>query len=198
MLDGQVLQHSQTGKLIVDVPTRSSSSPSSPRSARRRDRHRDAQRRWRRPQAPGLAEPGDVFVVTIEGVGTLRNRVVAEPGDRSGWRWRPGPSPGGLLAEAHRCPWPGRGHRRFCTADGTNIMTIRSTRRSRSTARRAAAGLAAAALATAAWPPAAQAPPAAAPPAAAAQHSGSRRRRPGAVQRAGRRPGPDLPGVVRL
>jgi 2-keto-4-pentenoate hydratase/2-oxohepta-3-ene-1,7-dioic acid hydratase in catechol pathway len=45
---------------------------------------------------PVWLQPGDVIEITIEGVGTIRNRVVAEPGDRSGWRWRPGPSPGGL------------------------------------------------------------------------------------------------------
>src|SRR2546430_8673513 len=35
---------------------------------------------------------------------SIRNRVVAEPGDRSGWRWQPGPSPGG-----HRQPGEGPG-----------------------------------------------------------------------------------------
>jgi acylpyruvate hydrolase len=40
--------------------------------------------------------PDDVIEITIEGIGTIRNRVVAEDGDRSGWRWRPGAPPGGL------------------------------------------------------------------------------------------------------
>ena len=38
---------------------------------------------------PVWLEPGGVIEVTIEGVGTIRNRVVAEEGDRSTWRWRP-------------------------------------------------------------------------------------------------------------
>jgi acylpyruvate hydrolase len=39
---------------------------------------------------PVWLQPGDVIEVTIENVGTIRNRVVAEEGDRDGWRWRPG------------------------------------------------------------------------------------------------------------
>jgi 2-keto-4-pentenoate hydratase/2-oxohepta-3-ene-1,7-dioic acid hydratase in catechol pathway len=34
--------------------------------------------------------PGDVIEVTVEGVGTIRNRVVAEEGSPADWRWRPG------------------------------------------------------------------------------------------------------------
>ena len=34
--------------------------------------------------------PGDVIEVTVEGVGTIRNRVVAEHGALDDWRWRPG------------------------------------------------------------------------------------------------------------
>jgi len=52
--------------------------------------------------------PGDVIEVTIEGIGTIRNRVAAEPGDRSGWRWRPGEtSTARLLGEGQR---PGQQH----------------------------------------------------------------------------------------
>jgi len=39
---------------------------------------------------PVWLRPGDVVEVTVEGIGTIRNRVVAESADRSGWRWRPG------------------------------------------------------------------------------------------------------------
>jgi acylpyruvate hydrolase len=39
---------------------------------------------------PVWLTPGDVIEVSVAGVGTIRNRVVAEPGDRGGWRWRPG------------------------------------------------------------------------------------------------------------
>jgi acylpyruvate hydrolase len=46
---------------------------------------------------PVWLEPGDVIEVTVEDIGTIRNRVVAEDGAPSGWRWRPGHSrPGGL------------------------------------------------------------------------------------------------------
>ena len=39
---------------------------------------------------PVWLTPGDVIEVTVEGVGTIRNRIVAEEGDHNGWRWRPG------------------------------------------------------------------------------------------------------------
>jgi 2-keto-4-pentenoate hydratase/2-oxohepta-3-ene-1,7-dioic acid hydratase in catechol pathway len=38
---------------------------------------------------PVWLQPGDLIEVTVEGVGTIRNRVVAEVTDLSGWRWRP-------------------------------------------------------------------------------------------------------------
>ena len=37
--------------------------------------------------------PGDVIEVTVEDVGTIRNRVVAEEGSPPDWRWRPDGSP---------------------------------------------------------------------------------------------------------
>ncbi|HZD64562.1 MAG TPA: fumarylacetoacetate hydrolase family protein [Acidimicrobiales bacterium] len=43
----------------------------------------------RRP--PVWLKPGDVVEVTIEGVGTIRNRVVAEEGDLTDWPWHPPP-----------------------------------------------------------------------------------------------------------
>ncbi|HEY7433218.1 MAG TPA: fumarylacetoacetate hydrolase family protein [Streptosporangiaceae bacterium] len=39
---------------------------------------------------PVWLEPGDVIEVTVERVGTIRNRVVAEAGAPADWRWRPG------------------------------------------------------------------------------------------------------------
>ena len=39
---------------------------------------------------PVWMTPGDVTEITIQGIGTIRNRIVAEEGDRSNWRWRPG------------------------------------------------------------------------------------------------------------
>jgi 2-keto-4-pentenoate hydratase/2-oxohepta-3-ene-1,7-dioic acid hydratase in catechol pathway len=44
---------------------------------------------------PVWLEPGDVIEVTVEGVGTIRNRVVAEEGLPPDWRWRPANSPAG-------------------------------------------------------------------------------------------------------
>jgi acylpyruvate hydrolase len=38
---------------------------------------------------PVWMEPGDEIEVTVEGVGTIRNRVIAEKGAPSEWRWRP-------------------------------------------------------------------------------------------------------------
>ena len=37
--------------------------------------------------------PGDVIEVTVEDVGTIRNRVVAEEGSPADWRWHPAASP---------------------------------------------------------------------------------------------------------
>src|ERR1700746_4117877 len=39
---------------------------------------------------PVWMEPGDVIEVTVEGIGTIRNRVVAEQGAPADGRWRPG------------------------------------------------------------------------------------------------------------
>jgi 2-keto-4-pentenoate hydratase/2-oxohepta-3-ene-1,7-dioic acid hydratase in catechol pathway len=38
---------------------------------------------------PVWLTPGDIIEVTVEGVGTIRNRVVAEQGAPAGWRWHP-------------------------------------------------------------------------------------------------------------
>src|SRR5262249_22556806 len=47
--------------------------------------------------------PGDVIEVTVEDVGTIRNRVVAEEGSPPDWRRRPDGSP------ARPGPWPAPG-----------------------------------------------------------------------------------------
>jgi acylpyruvate hydrolase len=96
-LNGQVMQHARTSQMLVDVPSTveffssfttllpgdviATGTPGGVGFARK---------------PPVWLEPGDVVEITIEGVGTIRNRVVAEDGDRSGWRWRPGAPPGGL------------------------------------------------------------------------------------------------------
>lgn len=46
---------------------------------------------------PVWLEPGDVIEVTVEDIGTIRNRVVAEDGAPADWRWQPGHSPPGGL-----------------------------------------------------------------------------------------------------
>ena len=98
VLNGQVMQSARTSQMIVDVPSAveffssftrlapgdviATGTPGGVGFAR---------------QPPVWLHPGDVIEVTIENVGTIRNRVVAEPGDHAGWRWRPtGPQPSGL------------------------------------------------------------------------------------------------------
>jgi acylpyruvate hydrolase len=46
---------------------------------------------------PVLLLPGDTIEVSIEGVGTIRNRVVAEEGAPDTWRWIPTSAPTGSL-----------------------------------------------------------------------------------------------------
>lgn len=90
-LNGQVMQSARTSQMIVDVPSAieffssftrlapgdviATGTPGGVGFAR---------------QPPVWLEPGDIIEITIENVGTIRNRVVAEEGDRSDWRWRPG------------------------------------------------------------------------------------------------------------
>jgi 2-keto-4-pentenoate hydratase/2-oxohepta-3-ene-1,7-dioic acid hydratase in catechol pathway len=38
---------------------------------------------------PVWLTPGDVIEVTVENIGTIRNRVVAEEGAPADWRWHP-------------------------------------------------------------------------------------------------------------
>ena len=89
-LNGQVMQSARTSQMIVDVPSAieffssftrlapgdviATGTPGGVGFAR---------------QPPVWLEPGDIIEITIESVGTIRNRVVAEEGDRSDWRWRP-------------------------------------------------------------------------------------------------------------
>jgi len=40
-------------------------------------------------QPPVWLQPGDIVEVTVQGVGAIRNRVVAEEVDLRDWRWRP-------------------------------------------------------------------------------------------------------------
>src|SRR6266480_919884 len=93
-LNGTVMQSARTSQMLVDVPasveffssfTRlmpgdviATGTPGGVGFAR---------------TPPVWMEPGDIIEVTVEGVGTIRNRVVAEEGAPSDWRWHPGGSP---------------------------------------------------------------------------------------------------------
>ena len=89
-LNGAVMQSARTSQMIVDVPSAveffssftrlmpgdviATGTPGGVGFAR---------------QPPVWLLPGDVIEVTVEGVGTIRNRVVAESGAPADWRWRP-------------------------------------------------------------------------------------------------------------
>ncbi len=89
-LNGNVMQSARTSQMIVDIPSAieffssftrlrpgdviATGTPGGVGFAR---------------QPPVWLEPGDIIEVTVEGVGTIRNRVVAEAAELSDWRWRP-------------------------------------------------------------------------------------------------------------
>ena len=90
-LNGQVMQSARTSLMLVDVPSAveffssftrlvpgdviATGTPGGVGFAR---------------TPPVWMQPGDVIEVTVEGLGTIRNRVVAEEGAPADWRWRPG------------------------------------------------------------------------------------------------------------
>src|SRR5215469_8860339 len=90
-LNGQVMQSARTSQMLVDVPSAveffssftrlapgdviATGTPGGVGFAR---------------NPPVWMHPGDVIEVTVEEVGTIRNRIVAEQGAPSDWRWRPG------------------------------------------------------------------------------------------------------------
>jgi 2-keto-4-pentenoate hydratase/2-oxohepta-3-ene-1,7-dioic acid hydratase in catechol pathway len=96
-LNGQVMQSARTSQMIVDIPSAieffssftrlmpgdviATGTPGGVGFAR---------------QPPVWLLPGDVIEVSIEGVGTIRNRVVAEHGAPTDWRWRPVTTKSGL------------------------------------------------------------------------------------------------------
>jgi acylpyruvate hydrolase len=89
-LNGEVMQSARTSQLIVDVPSAveyfssfttlvtgdviATGTPGGVGFAR---------------TPPVWLTPGDVIDVTVEGVGHIRNRVVAEEGAPRDWRWQP-------------------------------------------------------------------------------------------------------------
>ncbi len=98
VLNGDVMQSARTSQMIVDVASSveffssftllrpgdviATGTPGGVGFAR---------------QPPVWMRHGDVIEVTIEGVGTIRNRVVEEEGAPGEWRWRPGATPAGSL-----------------------------------------------------------------------------------------------------
>jgi acylpyruvate hydrolase len=89
-LNGEVMQSARTSQMIVDIPSAveffssftrlrpgdviATGTPGGVGFAR---------------QPPVWLLPGDIIEVSVEGVGAIRNRVVAEDADLSDWRWRP-------------------------------------------------------------------------------------------------------------
>jgi acylpyruvate hydrolase len=90
-LNGRVMQSARTSQMLVDVPSAveffssftrlapgdviATGTPGGVGFAR---------------NPPVWMHPGDVIEVTVEDVGTIRNRLVAEQGAPGDWRWRPG------------------------------------------------------------------------------------------------------------
>jgi 2-keto-4-pentenoate hydratase/2-oxohepta-3-ene-1,7-dioic acid hydratase in catechol pathway len=91
VLNGTVMQSARTSQMLVDVPSTieffssftrlapgdviATGTPGGVGYAR---------------TPPVFLTPGDVIEVTVENVGTIRNRVVAEEGAPAEWRWHPG------------------------------------------------------------------------------------------------------------
>jgi len=89
-LNGEVMQSARTSQMLVDVPSAveffssftrlvpgdviATGTPGGVGFAR---------------TPPVWMRPGDVIEVTVEGVGTIRNHVVAEDGAPADWRWHP-------------------------------------------------------------------------------------------------------------
>ncbi len=89
-LNGNVMQSARTSQMIVDIPSAieffssftklrpgdviATGTPGGVGFAR---------------QPPVWLEPGDLIQVSVEGLGTISNRVVAEDADVSDWRWKP-------------------------------------------------------------------------------------------------------------
>jgi acylpyruvate hydrolase len=90
-LNGRVMQSARTSQMLVDVPSAVEFFSSFTRLA-----PGDVIATGT-PGGVGFARtppvwmlPGDVIEVTVEGIGTIRNRIVAEEDAPGDWRWRPG------------------------------------------------------------------------------------------------------------
>jgi 2-keto-4-pentenoate hydratase/2-oxohepta-3-ene-1,7-dioic acid hydratase in catechol pathway len=92
-LNGEIMQSARTSQMIVDIPS-GIEYLSSFTTLRPGDVIATGT-----PGGVGFARtppvwltPGDIVEVTVEGIGTIRNRVVAEEGAPATWRWRPAAS----------------------------------------------------------------------------------------------------------
>jgi acylpyruvate hydrolase len=89
-LNGEVMQQARTSQMLIDIPSTvefyssfttlrpgdviATGTPGGVGYAR---------------TPPAWLEPGSTIEITVDGVGTIRNQVVAESGDHSKWRWGP-------------------------------------------------------------------------------------------------------------
>jgi len=89
-LNGEVMQSARTSQMIVDIPSAieffssftrlrpgdviATGTPGGVGFAR---------------QPPVWLLPGDIIAVAVEGIGAIRNRVVAEDADLADWKWQP-------------------------------------------------------------------------------------------------------------
>jgi acylpyruvate hydrolase len=89
-LNGEVMQQARTSQMLIDIPSTvefyssfttlrpgdviATGTPGGVGYAR---------------TPPVWLEPGSTIEITVDGVGTIRNQVVAESGDHSKWRWGP-------------------------------------------------------------------------------------------------------------
>ena len=91
VLNGQVMQSARTSQMLVDVPSAVEFFSSFTRLA-----PGDVIATGT-PGGVGFARtppvwmhPGDIIEITVESIGTIRNRIVAEEGAPGDWRWQPG------------------------------------------------------------------------------------------------------------
>ncbi|MBV9792670.1 MAG: fumarylacetoacetate hydrolase family protein [Actinobacteria bacterium] len=89
-LDGEIMQQARTSQMLIDIPSTVefySSFTTLPPGDVIATGTPGGVGYARKP--PVWLEPGKTIEITVDGVGTIRNRVVAETGDHGRWRWHP-------------------------------------------------------------------------------------------------------------